>query len=68
MTKCAIKNIKTGSFYTENKKNKGIWTKDIMKAMLCNEKDAEWYIKNYPNAFKNCKPVPIQETYLREEV
>lgn len=57
--------IKKGNKYFTKK---GGWSKDIFKADLVDYKTACNEIKDYPNLFKNCKPVPIKETYTREEV
>lgn len=60
----AIKNIYTGKYCTI----RAGWTKNIMKADLEDYKTVSNEIRDNPKFFKDCKPVPIKETYTREEV
>jgi hypothetical protein len=57
--------IKRGDKYLTSN---GGWTKDIYKAQLFYKNDRAVNINEYPKFYKTHKPVPIRETYLREEV
>jgi len=55
---------KGDKYYTPNDG----WSKDIYKADLFKEGDRALSAHEYPEFHKKAHPIPIRETYIREEV